>query len=171
MQTPTETALAEFIRYNNWANQKVLAACQELSEEQLEAAMPGTYGSIRSTLKHIITAEVFYLGLLTGRQLEPTFRWSDKPALAEMKAYAAQVGDALLQAVESVPPDERINDQDEGKLLRYQAMAIYIQIINHGVEHRTNITTILSAGKLTAPGVDGWAYLSSHHERFEYEVS
>jgi len=148
-----------------------LAACQELREEQLEAAMPGTYGSIHSTLKHIITAEAFYLGLLTGRQLEPAFRWSDTPSLAEIKVYAAQVGDALLEAVDAIHPDERINDKDEGKLLRYQAMAIYIQIINHGVEHRTNITTILSAGKLKAPGVDGWAYLSSHHDRFDYEAS
>lgn len=32
MQTQPETTIAEFIRYNNWANQQVLAACQSLSQ-------------------------------------------------------------------------------------------------------------------------------------------
>jgi uncharacterized damage-inducible protein DinB len=35
MDTNSESTLMEFILYNNWANQKVLGACQNLSEDQL----------------------------------------------------------------------------------------------------------------------------------------
>ncbi len=48
--------------------------------------------------------------------------------------------------------------------------AVFIPIINHVVEPRTNITTILSAEQYTPPAVDGWGYLSAHLDRFNYEV-
>jgi len=35
MDALPETTMAEFIRYNNWANQQVLEACQKLTEDQL----------------------------------------------------------------------------------------------------------------------------------------
>jgi len=171
MEALSETTLAEFIRYNNWANQQVLEACQKLNEDQLAAAMPGAYGTIRDTLEHIIEGEAFYVGLLTGHRPQPPFKWEARPGLAEMRGYAAQVGNALVDAINRIRPTDRINEEDQGKKFHYQALAVFIQIINHGVEHRTNITTILSAGQHTPPGVDGWGYLSAHPNRFDYEVS
>jgi uncharacterized damage-inducible protein DinB len=44
---------------------------------------------------------------------------------------------------------------------------VYIQIINHGVEHRTNITTMLNQGLQKPPGVDGWGYLEAYPNRFD----
>ena len=41
MENQPETILAEFIRYNSWANHQVLQACQNLSEDQLNTAAPG----------------------------------------------------------------------------------------------------------------------------------
>lgn len=171
METLPETALAEFIHYNNWANQQVLEACQALNEEQLAATMPGAYGTIRSTLEHIIRGEAFYLRILTGHRLRPSFQWEAGPSLAEMKDYALLVGNALLEALNHIRPTDVVYEEDEGNKFHYQANVIFIQIINHGVEHRTNITTILSAGQHTTPNVDGWGYLSAHHDRFGYGVN
>lgn len=169
--TLPETTLAELIRYNNWANQQVLEACQELDEEQLAATMPGSYGAVRDTLEHIIRGEAFYVSLLTGRRPPPPFRWEDGPSIADMRAYAAEVGRALVEAIEQVRPADRVSEEDDGHQYHYQALAVFIQIINHGVEHRTNVTTILSAEGHTPPDVDGWGYLSAFPERFAYEVS
>jgi len=171
MEAVPETMLAEFIRYNNWANQQVLETCQKLDEEQLAASMPGAYGTIRDTLEHIIEGEAFYIGLLTGKRPKPSFQWKEKPGFAEMREYAAQVGNLLMDAIHRVRPTDTVEEEDQSNKFRYRAGAIFIQIINHGVEHRTNITTILSAGQQTAPGVDGWGYLSAHPDRFDYEVS
>lgn len=169
MDTPAETTLVEFIRYNNWANQQVLAACQKLSDEQLAATIPGAFGTIRNTLRHIIKGEAFYISLLTGNSPEPPFKWEDQPSLNEMTDYAARVGDALLDAVNRIRPTDLIREESDGKLTSYQALAVFIQIINHGVEHRTNITTLLNQGLETPPAVDGWGYLETHPERFDFK--
>jgi len=168
MEIFPETTLAELTRYNNWANQQVLAACQNLSEDQLAATLPGSYGTLRETLQHIIEGEEFYVQLLTGRRPQPPFQWEAKPDVAEMRDYDNQVGDAIVEALQHIRPLDLIHEEDQGKTIHYQALAVFIQIINHGVEHRTNITTILSAEQHTPPAVDGWGYLEAHLDRFDY---
>jgi uncharacterized damage-inducible protein DinB len=86
-----------------------------------------------------------------------------------MRAYAVQVGEALVDAIGRIGPNDLVYEEEEGNKFHYQAVVVFIQIINHGVEHRTNITTILSAAQQTPPGVDGWSYLSAYPERFHYE--
>jgi uncharacterized damage-inducible protein DinB len=167
METQPETTLVELIRYNNWANAQVFAACQKLAADQLAAAAPGAYGSIRETLEHIIRAEADYVGRLTGDRPQPAFRWKDQAALADLFAFAGQVASALLDAIQRIPPNHVVHEEEDGSTLDYQARALFIQIINHGIEHRTNITTILSGLGLPAPEVDGWGYLWSHPDQFE----
>ena len=167
METQPETTLVELIRYNNWANAQVFAACQKLAADQLAAAAPGAYGSIRETLEHIIRAEADYVGRLTGNRPQPAFRWKDQAALADLFAFAGQVASALLDAIQRIPPNHIVHEEEDGSTLDYEARALFIQIINHGIEHRTNITTILSGLGLPAPEVDGWGYLWSHPDQFE----
>lgn len=166
MDALTESTFLEFIRYNNWANQRVLQACQNLNEDQLAAMIPGAYGTIRDTLEHIIRGELHYLRLLTGSYPQPNFEWEARPGLTEMTAYAAQVGKALVEMAQRILPTDQVVEEDEGEQFHYQALAVFIQIINHGIEHRTNITTILNQGLQTPPDVDGWGYLDAHPDRF-----
>jgi len=167
METQPETTLVELIRYNNWANAQVFAACQKLAADQLAAAAPGAYGTIRDTLEHIIRAEASYVGRLTSDRPQPSFRWEDQPALDDIFAFAGQVAGALLDAIQRIPPTHIVHEEEDGSTVDYQARALFIQVINHGIEHRTNITTILSGLGLPAPEVDGWGYLWSHPDRFE----
>lgn len=166
METQPETTLVELIRYNNWANAQVLATCQKLTADQLAATAPGTYGTIRNTLRHIIRAEADYVGRLMGDSPQPSFNWEDQPALADISAFADQVAGALLDVVQRIPPAHIVHEEEDGNTLDYQARGLFIQIINHGIEHRTNITTILSGLGLSAPEVDGWGYLFSHPDQF-----
>jgi uncharacterized damage-inducible protein DinB len=166
VKTQADSTFMEFIRYNNWANQQLLQACQNLSEDQLATTIPGAYGTIRDTLAHIIRAETYYLSLLTGSYPQPPFKWEDRPNLAEMTAYARQVGAALVEMAQRVRPTDLIVEEDDDEQFHYQSLAVFIQIINHGIEHRTNVTTILNQGLQTPPDVDGWAYLNAHPDRF-----
>jgi uncharacterized damage-inducible protein DinB len=167
MDAPSESTFMEFILYNNWANQQVLQACQDMSEDQLAAMIPGAYGTIRETLEHIIRAEAHYLKILTGSSPQPLFKWEDRPSLAETTAYAVQVGNALVEMARRIHPTDQVVEEDEGEQFHYRALAIFIQIINHGIEHRTNITMILNQSLLTPPDVDGWGYMEAHPDRFE----
>ncbi len=170
MENQPETTLVELIRYNNWANAQILAACQKLAAEQLAAAAPGAYGTIHDTLEHIIRAEADYVGRLTGDRPQPSFQWEDQPALADLSAFADQVAGALLDVAQRIPPTYIVHEEEDGSTLDYQARALFIQTINHGIEHRTNITTILSGLGLPAPEVDGWGYLWSHPDQFEMKT-
>ena len=40
-----------------WATQRLIEACLELSPEQLETDVPGTYGSILDTMRHLVGAD------------------------------------------------------------------------------------------------------------------
>jgi uncharacterized damage-inducible protein DinB len=167
MDNQPEPTLMELIRYNNWANAQIFSACLELSPEQRGASAPGAYGPIHETLGHIVFAEADYIGRMTGDYPKPSFRVEDGPTLADLAAFAGQVGAALLEAVQRIPPTHIVHEEEDGSTLDYQARHLFIQVINHGIEHRTNITTILSGLGLPAPEVDGWAYLFAHPERFE----
>src|SRR4030042_871154 len=109
MEHQPESTLIELIRYNNWANAQVLAACQELTPSQLAATAPGTYGSIHRTLGHIIAAEADYIGRMTGDRPEPPFKWEDEPSLADVSSFAGQVATALLNAAQCVPPTQLVD--------------------------------------------------------------
>lgn len=166
MPTSAEPTLIELIRYNNWANAQVLSACLNLTPEQLAATTPGAYGSIHRTLGHLISAEADYIHRLTGSGPQPPFRWEDGPGVPEIYAFSADVAAALLDTVQRVPPGYIVHEEEDGDTIDYTASLLYIQVINHGIEHRTNITTILTGMGLPAPEVDGWAYLFAHPETF-----
>jgi len=166
MDTQPEPTLVEFIGYNTWANQQVLAVCLTLSESQVSTPIPGEYGSIHRTVGHMLFAEADYLKRITGAAPQPPFIWEEGPSLAELAAFAGQVGAAFLEVVQRVPPTQIVYEEEEGKFLDYQAGQLYMQVINHGVEHRTNITTYLSSQGVAVPEVDCWGYMFSHRERF-----
>ena len=161
-----EPILIELIRYNNWANAQVLAICQDLTADQLSATTPGAYGSIHRTIGHLLHAEADYVGRLTGTRPQPPFRWEDGPSLSELSAFAAPLASALLDAVRSIMPTQMVHEEEDGHTIDYQARLLFMQAIIHGIEHRTNVTTILNGLGITLPELDGWGYLFTHAAQF-----
>lgn len=166
MQPQPEPTLVELIRYNNWANAQVFAACQQLTPQQLATSAPGAYGSIHATLGHMIAAEADYIHRLMGEGPQPPFRWEDEPALDDIFVFSRSVAAALLDAVQRISPDHIVHEEEDGNTIDYKASLLLIQAIIHGMEHRTNVTTILSAMGLPDLEVDGWGYLFAHPETF-----
>jgi uncharacterized damage-inducible protein DinB len=83
-----------------------------------------------------------------------------------LSAYAAQVRQALEEMAQRALPTDPDVEEADGQKYRYEALAVFIQIINHGIEHRTNITTILNQGLQKPPDVDGWGYMNAYPDRF-----
>jgi uncharacterized damage-inducible protein DinB len=167
METQPEPTLVEFIRYNTWANQQVMAVCLEVEESQIAAKIPGAYGSIRETFGHMLYAEADYIGRITGKPPVPSFKWEDGPTLAEMATFIPQVGEAFLELVQRVPPTQMVHEEEDGFTMDYLARQLYMQVINHGIEHRTNITTLLNSLGIAVPEVDNWGYMKAHSDRFQ----
>jgi uncharacterized damage-inducible protein DinB len=166
--------VGDFLDYNRWANLRLLDACLSLTPSQLASDSPGTYGTIYDTLVHLIKAEASYYRRLSGIQLNPSFSWEDLPSVAEIKTFAEQVDSAWVEIAEQMRLTDVIKrdwqDPDwEGQPHLYKAISLLIQVINHGVEHRTNITTIMAQQAIQHPDLDGWEYMRLNPARMAAE--
>ena len=152
--------LADFFRYNLWANQALLDACEPLTDAQLDASAAGVYGSVRELLVHIFDSEEGYAGRLSGELPSP--RLSDLPTFPsfdELRRRAEHSGQALIAFTEKATEADltRILHLDNGT---YDA-PVYInliQAINHAIDHRSQIATVLSQQGIELPDLAGWGY-------------
>lgn len=151
------TGLSDFFRQNLWANLRLLDMCAQLSDAQLDATVKGTFGSIRATLVHIFNSEEGYAKALTDDNSFPQFaKLTDLPGFDELRNRAKISGEALITIADRDDHD-RILHLDNGT---YDAPAIIvlIQAVNHGIDHRSQIATLLSQQNITPPDLDSWAY-------------
>jgi uncharacterized damage-inducible protein DinB len=149
--------ISDFFRQNQWANLALIGACRGLDEGQLDATAVGTYGSIRDTLRHIVSAEAGYARRL-GHEPSPRLRYDDPwpglDALAEMVGAAA---DALVAAAQEAP-DRVIRVGPDNDAFDVEAAVILVQAFNHGTEHRSQVCTILTTLGIQPPELAGWEW-------------
>src|SRR5262249_6981551 len=70
---PAMKTLRRFLRYNTWANGRVVDLCRSLDADLLRDDAGGTLGSVEGTLIHLVTVEESYLAMLQGRDLAAAF--------------------------------------------------------------------------------------------------
>lgn len=146
--------LVQVLRYNRWANLRLLDVCSKLSDEQLQLTSPGTYGTIASTWQHLLAAEQRYLRRLVG--FEPQISESDAfPGLDALTEQATASGDGLIDAAGNAAPDGTSPDNDGGGVRNWLVMA---QAIHHGNDHRTHMCTILGQNDISYGDLDVWAF-------------
>lgn len=171
MTIQPEPTLVEFVLYNQWANQQLLAICMKLSKELLTASIPGAYGSIGETFSHLLRAEAGFLRRIHGTAPQPAFQWEEIPNLAQLAIFADQVAEAFLETIQRVPPTQNIHEEGNGWTFDYQARLIFMSLFYHGVAHRTDITTFLSSQGVALPELDVWGYQSAYPDRFQAKVA
>ena len=80
----TTSLMENAFGHHVWATLRVLDECLALSPEQLETAVPGTYGSILDTARHTVGADASYLFVLSGGRVAQIEE--DEMDLAELRA-------------------------------------------------------------------------------------
>ncbi|HEY7020390.1 MAG TPA: DinB family protein [Ktedonobacterales bacterium] len=151
---------ANFFRYNFWANQVLLDCCEPLTDAQLDATAAGVYGSVRAILMHLFSSEESYAGRVGGRAPGPRLNESDTfPGFEELRRRAEQSGQALIAFAEKATDADltRVLHLDDGT---YDAPVyiVLIQAINHAIDHRSQIATVLSQQGIELPDLAGWGY-------------
>ncbi len=170
METQPEPTLVEFIRYNQWANQQLLTICMNLDEDLLSTEIQSTIGSILETFSHILRAEAGFLKRIHGTSPEPPFKWEESPNLAQMEAFATQVGEAFIDTVQRISPTENVHEEDDNWTFDYQARLIFMSQAYHGISHRTDITTFLNSQGIVLPELDVWGYQEEYPDRFKAKL-
>ena len=154
-----ESPLVEIFRHNVWANLRLLDACENLSEEQFQATVPGTFGTIRDTLMHIVLAERGYLSRTTGQPPAITLKRDEFPGIATLRESVRLSGEGLAQVAARARSTDIIGEEWQGRFYNIPVTIFLVQAINHATEHRTQVATILTQLGIEPPSIDGWAYM------------
>lgn len=147
----------EAFRYHRWANLHLLGVCAALSDDQLDLTSPGTYGTIRSTLLHLVGAEQGYIQRLGGSQRRLT-RESAFPGVDALRREAERSGDELIALAQRIEPGDQFEADFQDGRYRLEKGIVLLQALHHGNDHRTHICTILGAHGLESGDMDVWAY-------------
>jgi len=151
------------LRHDLWATERLLEHLRTLTKEQLDLTAPGTYGSIRHTLAHLVRGDERYLlrlGVLTG----PTLDEDDEASLDEIASHLAVVRKTVEGLFTGAQFDaeavvlDLIRRDPKDPPLEIESWTMLAQFTHHGSDHRAHIGTILGAHRLPTPGLDVWAY-------------
>ena len=157
----TRSLLADAFGHHVWATLAILDACQPLSDDQLATTVPGTYGTILDTLRHLVGADRSYLFVLGGGQLPEI----DEATLdvAGLRAAMEPTGDAWAAVLAGDPDPEVVltRHRDDGSQSHAPAGVRLAQVIHHGTDHRSQVATGLTALGVTPPEIDVWDYARS----------
>ena len=150
-------ALHDPVRHNAWATIQILEFCRGLGEPTLNATVPGTYGTIIATMRHIIYCERDSLDRLLDR--EPTDLWQlgTTTGIDALIEHAAQLTTDWESFLASDVDSERPLPPDEGTNTIPAGIVISV-VLYHGNEHRGQVCTILSAHGHEPPDLTPWAY-------------
>jgi uncharacterized damage-inducible protein DinB len=150
--------LVKLYEHNRWANERLLDRCAELTEEQLDWASDGTYGSIRDTLVHLVAAQERYVAVLTGAASGQVDEDKGYPGIEALRASSARTGAALVELARADPAERKLERRRRGEVEMVDLSTVAIQAINHATEHRAHINTILGQKEHNPPALDGWAF-------------
>jgi uncharacterized damage-inducible protein DinB len=150
-------ALLDAFRHNSWATRQLLAACRNLSQEQLTSPGTGSFGNIIDTFNHIIMSDAGYLGRLSGSAPPWVMNREESTDLNQLEARVEET-ERIWEQFLSEPIDaERVLILDQGA---YEAHAgvLIAQALHHGNAHREQICAILTGFGVEPPDIQAWAY-------------
>jgi uncharacterized damage-inducible protein DinB len=129
--------------YGYWANRKLFEAMSGLTDEQFTQTLPGSEGSIRNTMVHVLSAEWGWVdrcgGPRRGARLDP----ADYPTAATLVETWTQVESAVREFLATLRDEDLARDVEFaiggtekrsmplGELMHHAA--------NHGVHHRGQV--------------------------------
>lgn len=157
---PSPSVLATLYQHHLWANLRLLAACAALTEDQLDATVAGTFGSIRDTLQHLVLAEQSYVSRISTGQRLVRPEGEPPPTMAQLEGSLRQTGAGLIDWAQRVTGAEMVEIDWDGEMRAVPKTVLLTQAINHATEHRSQVMTILTQLGVEPPECDAWTYFA-----------
>ena len=153
--------------YSYWANKKLFQVLSELTAEEFTRNVAGSYGSIRNTLVHVMSAEWGWLDRCGGHKRGPALKPDDYPDVESLVERWAAVEGHIRQFLSNLTDEdlertvEYTNPRGDkrsgvlGSLLQHGAI--------HGVHHRGQVALLLRSLGRTPGNFDLLFYDAEHH--------
>jgi uncharacterized damage-inducible protein DinB len=143
------------IAFHYWARNRMLDAVDPLPPEQFTQELGGSFGSIRNTIVHTLSAECVWLSRWKGAPLAAMLDPKDFPdAAAVRRAWAEQ--ESSLRAF-----FENLDEEGIQRVIAYRSLAgiesesilwqMLQHVVNHASYHRGQVTTLLRQLGATPP--------------------
>jgi len=141
-----------------WATLRLLDACLELSQEQLQTSVPGTFGSILDTQRHLVGSDASYLFVTTGGRAARIDE--DEMDLSELRAAMVGFGEdwSRLLAENPDPATVLVRHRPDGSATEAPLGIRLAQAVHHGTDHRSQICTALTSLGIEPPSIDVWDF-------------
>jgi uncharacterized damage-inducible protein DinB len=154
----SRSVLEDAFGHHVWATLRLIDACLPLNPEQLGTPVPGTYGSILETVRHLVGADSSYLFSVTGGRT-PLIdeEHMDLPELrAAMEGHSAAWSSLLAQDLD--PDAVVVRRRDDGSETHAPMGIRLAQALHHGTDHRSQICTALTTLGVEPPAIDVWDF-------------
>jgi uncharacterized damage-inducible protein DinB len=139
--------LKDMFDYGYWANRKLFDVVSQLTPEQFRQPVAGSYGSIRNTLVHVLSAEWGWLSRCGGPERGEALKPDDYvtaesllEAWGRVEGYVREFlsklrDEDLARNVEFMNPRGEKRSMALGELMQHAAV--------HGVHHRGQVALLL----------------------------
>jgi uncharacterized damage-inducible protein DinB len=154
--------LTTLFRHHLWANLRLLEGCAALTPDQLEASIPGAYGSIQATMQHIVRAEQSYVSRISTGEMYPHPEDPQPLTIEEMVEAVRTTGAGLIEWAPKVQAGDTVRIDWEGTPREVPKTILLTQAINHATEHRAQVMAIMTEIGVQPPDVQSWAYFDDH---------
>jgi uncharacterized damage-inducible protein DinB len=149
--------MGDAFAHHVWATLRLADMCLELTPEQLETSVPGTYGSILDTMRHIVEADASYLNVTSG-QRTPRID-AGEMSLAELRSEMERHESAWQRVVAGADPDAvLVRRRDDGSTISAPMSIRLAQALHHGTDHRSQICTGLTSFGVESPDIGVWKF-------------
>src|SRR5438477_8389776 len=144
--------------YSYWANAKLFAVIATLTPDQFTRNVAGTYGSIRNTLVHTMSAEWGWIARCGGPARGPMLKADDYPTFASITDQWAIIEGYAREFLGTLKDEDldRIVEFDLGPIGAGAVPAgeLLEHAANHGSHHRGQIALLLRALGVAPGNVD-----------------
>ena len=148
------TSLESLLRYNAYANDRVLQVAGRLTPEDFTRSASPSHDSVRQLLQHFLETEAFFLALAQGRP------WAEPPGLmtlADLERYAcatAAEGQAYLAGLSAADLERPLTLTVRGQALNLSVWQAFVQVVLHATQHRGELSIILTQLGQPLPTMD-----------------
>jgi uncharacterized damage-inducible protein DinB len=155
----TTSLLADAFGHHVWATLTLLDTCAGLTPDQLETDVPGTFGPIIGTLRHLVGADRSYLELLSGGAVA-ALEDEDSLGIPALRAAMEEDGRVwpMVLAGDLDPNANLVRHRPDGTASHAPVGIRLAQVVHHGTDHRSQVCTALTTLGITPPEIDAWDY-------------
>ena len=141
----TVADLERLYDYGYWANRKLFEAVSQLTPEEYTRTVGGSYGSVRNTLVHTLSAEWGWLDRCGGPARGPALTADDVPTFESLlEKWTVVEGHARVYLAGLKDEDlARVVEFNIGSLRGGELGALLQHGANHGVHHRGQVSLLL----------------------------